>query len=90
VDSLTGDAARVLTLPNGAQPRAALCRVNADGTYVVEAELSLPVSKFLGADGTMAYPIFAYSDAKDLVLVAQRPGGQSAIVDVHLAGQAAS
>ena len=84
VDALTGDAARVLTIPNAAQPRAVLCRMNADGTYVAEAELSLPVSKFLGADGAMTYPVFAYGDAKDLILVAQRPGGQSAIVDVRL------
>lgn len=86
VDTLAGDAARVLTIPNAAQPRATLCRVSADGTYVAEAELSLPVSKFLGADGAMTYPVFAYSDAKDLILVAQRPGGQSAVVDVRLTG----
>jgi hypothetical protein len=86
VDSLAGDAARVITMPNAAQARATLCRINADGTYVEEAELSLPVSKFLGGSGTMTYPVFAYSDAKDLILVAQRPDGHSAIVDVSLAG----
>lgn len=84
VSSPSGDAARVITMPNAAQPRAVLCRINADGTYVEEAELSLPVSKFLGADGTMTYPVFAYGDAKDLILVAQRPEGRSAIVDVRL------
>jgi hypothetical protein len=86
VHSPAGDAARVITMPNAAQGRATLCRINADGTYVEEAELSLPVSKFLGSEGTMTYPVFAYSDAKGLILVAQRPEGRSAIVAVSLAG----
>jgi hypothetical protein len=85
VDSLSGDAARVLTVGNDRNPRASLCRVNADGTYVVEAELSLAASEFLGKGGAAA-AVFAVSDGKDLVLVAQHPDGNTALVDVRLAG----
>lgn len=85
VDSLNSDAARVLTVRNDKAPRTELCRVNADGTYIVEAELSLAVSQFLGMQGSAA-AVFAVSDGKDLVLVAQHPDGDTAIVDVRLVG----
>jgi hypothetical protein len=80
-DGSGGGAASFLTLPTREQPRATLCRVGADGAVTVEAELSLPVSKFLAdnEDGR----VFAYGDAKDLVLVAGRPAGSTVVVDVR-------
>jgi hypothetical protein len=77
----SADAARLLTLPTPAHPRASLCRVAADGGAVVEEDLSLPMSDFLTKNGLSQ--VSAYGDAKDLVLVAKRPSGTTAIVDVH-------
>ena len=77
----SGDAARLITLPTPAHPRASLCRVAADGGAVVEEDLSLPVSDFLTKNSLSQ--VSAYGDAKDLVLVAKRPSAATAIVDVR-------
>ena len=74
-------AASFVTLPTVKEPRATLCQVQADGAVTVEEELSLPVSKFL-ADNEGGQ-VFAYGDAKDLVLVAGRPAGSTVVVDVR-------
>ena len=72
---------RFLTLPTRKEPRATLCDVGLDGAVTVEAELSLPVSKFLAEneDGR----VFAYGGSEDLVLVAGRPAGSTVVVDVR-------
>jgi hypothetical protein len=78
----TGKAAtRFILLPTHAQPRAALCRVAADGAVVVEEELSLPVSDMLTKGG--AQQVTAYGDATDLVLMAVSPSGGTAVIDVR-------
>jgi hypothetical protein len=76
----TAAATRFITLPTPARPRAALCRVAADGKVVVEEELSLPVSAFLTRAG--ATQVTAYGDATDLVLVSVRPS-TTAVIDVR-------
>lgn len=79
----TGDAARVVTTGVPGHTRASLCRIAADGTVAVEADLSQPVSDYLGRSGT-AGTYSVYGDAKDLFLVDPRPNGQAAVIDVRL------
>jgi hypothetical protein len=79
----TGDAAHVITTSAAGHPRASLCRIAADGTVTVEADLSQPVSDYLGKDG-YASVFYAYSDAKDLYLVDPHPAGETAVIDVRL------
>jgi hypothetical protein len=79
----SGDAARVITTSVPGHLRASLCRVGADGTVTVEADLSQPVSDYLGKNG-YASTYYAYSDAKDLYLVDPHPAGQTSVIDVRL------
>jgi hypothetical protein len=72
---------RLLTLPTPTHARASLCKVAANGTVVVEEDLSLPVSDFLAKNGFGQ--VSAFGDAKDLVLMAAHPSGATAIVDVR-------
>ena len=83
VVSGSGDAARVITTGVAGHPRASLCRIAADGRVTVEADLSQPVSDYLGKDGNSS-SYYAFSDAKDLYLVDPHPAGQTAVVDVRL------
>lgn len=78
-----GDAARVITTGVAGHPRASLCRVGADGSVVVEADLSQPVSDYLGKSGYSGDD-YAFSDAKDLYLVDPHPAGQVEVMDVRL------
>lgn len=78
-----GDAARIVTTGVAAHPRATLCRIAPDGVVVVEADLSQPVSDYLGKNGT-AEPVLVYGDAKDLFLVDPHPSGGTAVIDVPL------
>ena len=78
-----GDAARFVSIGTPGHPRASLYRVGADGRIVIEADLSQPVSDFLGNNGS-AQQVYAYADAKDLYLVVPHPAGATAVVDVRL------
>ena len=78
-----GDAARVVTGGLPGHPRASLCRIAADGTATVEADLSQPVSDYVGDSGSVG-SFYAYGDAKDLYLVSPNPVGQTAVIDVRL------
>jgi hypothetical protein len=79
----TRDAARVVTTGVPGHTRASLCRVAADGGVVLEADLSQPVSDYLGRSGT-AGSYYVYGDANDLFVVDPRPNGQTAVIDVRL------
>jgi hypothetical protein len=78
-----GDAARVITTSVPGHPRASLCRIAADGTVTIEADLSQPASDYLGKNGS-ASTYYAYSDAKDLYLVDPHPAGETSVIDVRL------
>ncbi|NUR57511.1 MAG: PQQ-binding-like beta-propeller repeat protein [Catenulispora sp.] len=78
-----GAAARIVTTGVSAHPRAALCRIAPDGAAVVEADLSQPVSDYLGKNGT-AESVLIYGDAKDLFVVDPHPSGGTAVIDVRL------
>ncbi|NUP51388.1 MAG: PQQ-like beta-propeller repeat protein [Catenulispora sp.] len=77
------DAARLVTVGVATHPRASLCRVAPDGKVVVEADLSQPVSDYLGQNG-IAAPYAVYADAKDLFVVDPHPNGRAAVIDVRL------
>ncbi|GAA1998387.1 hypothetical protein [Catenulispora subtropica] len=79
----TGATARIVTTGVPGHTRASLCRVTGDGTVVVEADLSQPVSDYLGKSGT-AGSYYLYADAKDLYLVDPQPSGRAAVIDVRL------
>lgn len=78
-----GDAAQFVTTGVPGHTRASLCRIAADGTVVVEADLSQPVSDYLGKSGT-AGSYSVYADAKDLYVVDPHPDGRTAVIDVRL------
>jgi len=78
-----GDAARIVTTGVPGHTRASLCRIAADGKVVVEADLSQPVSDYLGKSGT-AGSYYVYGDAKDLYVVDPHPNGRTAVIDVRL------
>jgi hypothetical protein len=77
------DAARVITTGVNGHSRASLCRIAADGGVTVEADLSQPVSDYLGKNG-IASDYYAFGDAKDLYLVDPHPAGNIEIIDVRL------
>lgn len=77
------DAARLVTVGVPTHPRASLCRIAPNGGVVIEADLSQPVSDYLGQNG-IAAPYAVYADAKDLFVVDPHPNGRPAVIDVRL------